>query len=68
VDYDVFYLPPIEPQYGNPILVGGDITAMLRDKLEVRVLMQYLTLGESLKMWLQTGGTFAVPRDIPPVW
>jgi alpha-glucoside transport system substrate-binding protein len=71
IDYDVFYLPPIDPQYGKPVLMGGDIVAMfngVHDRPEVRAVIQYLTLGESLKIWLSKGGTFSPHRDTPPIW
>ena len=35
VDYDVFYLPGIDPQYGKPVLVAGDIWAAFSDRPEV---------------------------------
>ena len=37
--------------------------AMFNDKPAVRAVMQYLTLGESLKGWLAKGGTFSPHRD-----
>jgi alpha-glucoside transport system substrate-binding protein len=67
-DYDVFYLPPIDPQYGKPVLGAGDIVAMFNDRPEVRAVMQYLTLGESLRVWLNAGGTFAAADDTLLSW
>ncbi len=44
VDYGFFYLPPIDPAYGKPFLVAGDIMAMFNDRPEVRALMEYFTV------------------------
>ena len=43
VDYDFFYLPPIDPQYGKPVLGAGDIYAMFNDRPEVRAVIQYFS-------------------------
>ena len=59
VDYGFFYLPPIDPAYGKPFLVAGDIMAMFNDRPEVRALMEYFTVPQSAKGWLETGGALA---------
>ena len=51
VDYDFFYLPGIEAEYGEPVLVAGDIMAMFNDRPEVRAVMEYFTYGDSVKIW-----------------
>ena len=55
-DFDFFYLPGIDEQYGDPFLVAGDIYSMFRDAPEVRAVMEFFTTGESLKGWIATGG------------
>ena len=67
-DYDFFYLPGIDPQYGNPYLVAGDIYAMWRDAPEVRAVLEYFTRGESLKEWLAAGGALAPQNDACLEW
>ncbi|MFD1955592.1 ABC transporter substrate-binding protein [Paenibacillus thailandensis] len=67
-DYDWFYLPPIDPQYGNPVLVAGDIYAMFNDRPEVRAVMEFFTTGESIKTWVQSGGVIAPMNDAPLDW
>ena len=52
VDYDFFYLPGVDPKYGSPVLVAGDLMTMFNDRPEVRALMQYFTSAEHLKVWL----------------
>jgi alpha-glucoside transport system substrate-binding protein len=60
VDYDFFYLPPIDPAYGRPALGAADIYAMFNDRPEVRALLEYLTLPMSVSGFLNTSGALAV--------
>ena len=68
VDYDVFYLPPITTTYGKPFEGAGDIYAVFNDRPEVRAVIQYFTMGESLKTWIQAGGVIAPQNDVPLDW
>jgi alpha-glucoside transport system substrate-binding protein len=68
VDYDFFYLPPIDPQYGKPFEVAGDIYAGFNDRPEVRAVLDFFTRGESLKAWLATGGALAPQKDAKIEW
>jgi alpha-glucoside transport system substrate-binding protein len=63
VDYSFFYLPPIDPQYGRPVLVAGDMYVMFNDRPEVRALEEYFTLAQSVSGFLIEGGAFAVQQD-----
>ncbi len=63
VDYDFFYFPPIDPQYGKPVLVAGDIMAAFNDRPEVRALMQYFTTFESVRTWVGAGGAISPHID-----
>ena len=67
-DYDWFPLPSIDPQYGTPALVAGDIYAMFNDRPEVRAVMEFFTTGESIKTWIQSGGVIAPMNDADPAW
>jgi alpha-glucoside transport system substrate-binding protein len=68
VDYGFFYLPGIDPQYGKPALVGGDVWAMFNDRPEVRAVMEWFTRAEHLKTWLASGGTIAPQKDADLSW
>lgn len=59
VDYDFFYLPPVDDQHGRPFLVAGDLIAMFNDRPEVRALMEYFTTPQSVSGWLEGGGAVA---------
>jgi alpha-glucoside transport system substrate-binding protein len=66
VDYDFFYLPPVDDSLGKPFLVAGDIFAMFNDRPEVRAFMEYLTTPESASGWLQNGGALAAHQTATP--
>ena len=66
VDYDFFYLPPVDPQYGKPFLVAGDLMSMFNDRPEVRALMEYFTTPQSASGWLQNGGALAAHQTATP--
>jgi alpha-glucoside transport system substrate-binding protein len=68
VDYDFFYLPPIDAEYGSPFLVAGDIMAMFNDRPEVQAVMQFFTYGESVKGWLAAGGALSPHMDASLDW
>ena len=66
VDYDFFYLPPVDEQYGKPFLVAGDLMSMFNDRPEVRALMEYFTTPQSASGWLQNGGALAAHQTATP--
>jgi alpha-glucoside transport system substrate-binding protein len=68
VDYDFFYLPPIDAQYGRPALVAGDVWAMFNDRPEVRAVMEWFTRADHLKTWLASGGAIAPQKDVDISW
>lgn len=68
VDYDFFYLPPIDEEYGKPFLVAGDLYAMFNDRPEVRAVMDFFSRGESLKSWLGSGGALSPHNDAQLEW
>ena len=68
VDYDFFYMPGIDPQYGKPVEVGGDIWSMFNDRPETRAVMEWFSRAEHLKTWLASGGTIAPQKDGQLEW
>ena len=66
VDYDFFYFPPIDPQYGRPALGAADIYAMFNDRPEVRALLEYFTLPMSVSGFMNTGGALALQNGAKP--
>ena len=68
VDYDFFYEPPIDPKYGSPYEIAGDIYGMFNDRPEVRAVMEFFTRAESLKTWMAAGGALSPHSDQDLNW
>ena len=66
VDYDFFYLPPVDDAYGKPFLVAGDIMAMFNDTPEAKALMEYFATPASASGWLANGGALAAHQTATP--
>lgn len=65
---DVFYLPPIDAQYGRPVLGAGDFFAAMKDTPATREVLKFLATGESIKAWVEAGGTVATHNDASLSW
>lgn len=66
VDYSFFYFPPVDPAYGRPFLVAGDLMAMFNDRPEVRALMEYFATPQSVSGWLEGGGALSAHLSATP--
>jgi alpha-glucoside transport system substrate-binding protein len=67
-EYDLFYLPPIDPKFGKPVLGAGDMMVMFNDRPEVREVMRYLTTAESVRHLVGGLGVISPHRDAPFEW
>ena len=67
-DYDVFLLPPIDAEYGTPMVIFGNIMSMYNDRPEVRAVMEFFATGESMKAWVQAGGVLSPHNDTQLDW
>ena len=67
-DYSFFYLPGKDEAYGKPYLVAGDIMGMFSDRDEVRAVMEFFTMGESVKEWVAAGGALSMHMDTEFDW
>ncbi|MDM8528714.1 ABC transporter substrate-binding protein [Anaerolineales bacterium HSG24] len=65
-DYDFFYFPPVDEEYGKPFLIAGDIMTMFNDRPEVRATMEYFTVPESVSGFLEQGGALAAHKTVTP--
>ncbi|MBX0330961.1 ABC transporter substrate-binding protein [Oscillochloris sp. ZM17-4] len=68
VDYDFFYMPPIDPQYGKPVLVAGDLMAAFNDRPEVRAVLSFFSSGLSVENWIKSGGAISPQADSSLDW
>jgi alpha-glucoside transport system substrate-binding protein len=51
-EYDVFFLPPIDPSIGNGALFGGDLAAVHTDKAAAAEFVEFLASREGQEAWL----------------
>jgi alpha-glucoside transport system substrate-binding protein len=65
-DFDFFTFPPIDEQYGNPLLVAGDLFGMFNDTPQARALIQYLVTPEAQSIWAGRGGFISANREVDP--
>ncbi|GAC1545794.1 MAG: ABC transporter substrate-binding protein [Herpetosiphon sp.] len=63
VDYDFFYFPPIDPQYGKPLEFAGDLMSAFNDRPEVRAVMQYFSTFDGVRGWVQAGGALSPHKN-----
>lgn len=63
-DVAVFPLPGIEPEFGLPVLVAGDVFGMFNDTAEARALMAYLTTPEPHEIWAGLGGFISPHKQV----
>jgi alpha-glucoside transport system substrate-binding protein len=60
----VFALPGIKKEFGNPVLVAGDVFAMFNDTPEARALMAYLATPEPHEIWAKLGGFISPHQQV----
>lgn len=65
-DYDIFLFPPIDPQYGNPLLGAGDLISAFNDTPEVRKFMEYLASARAQEIWVGKLGKLGVNKNVDP--
>ena len=56
-DFDFFFFPPIDEEFGSPALGSADLFVMFNDTPGARQLIEYLTQPEALAGWLEGGGS-----------
>ncbi|NET36199.1 MAG: carbohydrate ABC transporter substrate-binding protein, partial [Cyanothece sp. SIO1E1] len=55
-DLSIFPLPGINPEFGSPVLVAGDVFAMFNNTPEAQALIQYLATAQPHEIWAGLGG------------
>ena len=63
-DVDIFPLPPIKAELGNPVLVAGDVFAVFNDTPEARKLMEYLDSKKPHEIWASLGGYISPHKQV----
>lgn len=68
VDVDYFQFPEIDPTYGDPALVAGDVYGILEDRPEVRQFVEYLTTADSVRYFVEHEGKLSPHQDFNLDW
>lgn len=63
-DIAFFPFPEIDPQYGSPVVGGGDLAVMFKDTPEARAFMQYLASKEAGEIWAATGAIVSPNKTV----
>ena len=63
-DVDIFLLPGIDPAYGTPVLVAGDVFGMFNNTPEAQALMAYLATPTPHEIWAGLGGFLSPHQDV----
>ncbi|HET7726765.1 MAG TPA: ABC transporter substrate-binding protein [Candidatus Limnocylindrales bacterium] len=64
-DSAFFYFPEIDPQYGKPVLGGGDMFVVFNDRPEVRAAIQWLSTVDAVDHRVEAGGFLAANNSVP---
>ena len=68
VDSSFFYLPPIDAEYGNPVLGAGDVFAAFNSEPATAAFMEYLASPEGAEEWIRAGGFISPNNAVPAEW
>jgi len=67
-DIGLFYLPPIDEEFGNAVLGSGDAFVVTSDRDEVKAVAQMLATPESQEAWIKAGGALSANSTVPIEW
>ncbi len=65
-DIDFFPFPTIDPQYGSPLIGGGDLLVGFADNPQVRAYMKYMVSKEAGEIWAKTGAIVSPNKQVDP--
>ena len=68
VDVDYFYLPGLDPAYGNPVLASGNLVSLANDTGAGREVMRFFLTPESVESEVKAGNTIAAVNGVPDDW
>lgn len=65
-DVDFFPFPPINEEYGNPMMGSASLISVMKDSPEVSEFMNYLASPEAQSIWVGDLGKLGVNKRIDP--
>ena len=63
-----FFFPPIDEEFGSPVLVAGDVCSVYNDRPEVRAVVEQITTAEVLRPAIEAGIFISPHNDVNPDW
>lgn len=67
-EIDFFYLPQIDEDQGEPVLMAGDIVGVFEDRPEVREVVEFMLTPESTRAQIEAGNFIAAHQTAPLEW
>jgi alpha-glucoside transport system substrate-binding protein len=67
-DLYYFYFPSIDEEFGDPVLVAGDVYSVFNDRPEVRAVIEHMTTAASMESWIKEGGIISPHNDVNLDW
>ena len=67
-DIGIFYLPPIDPEFGTPALGSADSIMVLVDRPEVRAVAEFLSTPQGTQRWIEAGSAISANNTTPQEW
>jgi len=66
-DYAFFPFPEINPEWGKPVVGGGDLAVVFRDRPEVREFIRFLASAEANTIWAsaEKGAVVSPNKNVP---
>ena len=68
VEVDYFYLPPIDPAFGKPVLGSGNLLSMGKDTPAGRLVAEFLLDPASMEAEVKAGNALPVIKGVPDDW
>jgi len=65
-DFDAFYFPSVDEEFGRPFLIGGDLNAAFSDRPEVLAVLEFHATPEFLNSFLQDESVLSPLRATQP--
>lgn len=67
-DVDYFYLPPIDPAFGKPVLGSGNLVSLAKDTPAGREVIEFMMTPESVEAEVRAGNAVAPMNGVPLSW
>jgi alpha-glucoside transport system substrate-binding protein len=67
-DVDYFYFPPIDPEFGRPVLGSGNLVSLANDTDAGREVIAFMITPESVEAEVRAGNVVAPMNGVPLEW